>query len=82
MRFIPAVYSRSGGSLPRTDERAKVDFIRQHVRHGWTESDAAARYELWVAGAIDTNPDLDVNSHRELADRAIASARNSSSTQD
>ncbi|WP_244113940.1 hypothetical protein [Burkholderia gladioli] len=82
MRFIPAVYSKSGGSLPRTDARAKADFIRQHVRHGWTESDAAARYELWTAGAIDMNPDLDVNSHRELADRAISLAHNSSRAQD
>lgn len=82
MRFIPTVYSPLGGSLPRADERAKVDFIRQHVRHGWTESDATARYELWVARAIDTNPDLDDHSHRELADRAITSARNSSRAQD
>lgn len=82
MRFIPAVYSSSGGSLPRTDERAKADFIRQHVRHGWTESDATARYELWVARAIDTNPDLDLNSHQELAGEAITRARNSSRAQD
>ncbi|KVL32195.1 hypothetical protein WS98_21910 [Burkholderia territorii] len=82
MRFIPTVYSSSGGSLPRTDERAKTDFIRQHVRHGWTESDATARYELWVARTIDTNPDLDDHSHLELADRAITSARNSSREQD
>jgi hypothetical protein len=82
MRFIPTVYSPLGGSLPRTDERAKADFIRQHVRHGWTESDAIARYELWVARAIDTNPDLDDHSHRELADRVITSARNSSRAQD
>ncbi|MDP9651747.1 hypothetical protein [Paraburkholderia caledonica] len=82
MRFIPAVYSSSGGSLPRTDERAKADFIRQHVRHGWAESDATARYELWAARAIDTNPDLDLNSHQELADEAIARARNSSRAQD
>lgn len=75
MRFIPAVYSSSGGSLPRTDERAKADFIRQHVRHGWTASDATARYELWVARAIDTNRDLDLNSHQKLADEAITRAR-------
>ncbi len=50
MRFIPTVYSSTGGSLPRSDERAKADFIRQHVRHGWTESDAIARYDLWVRG--------------------------------
>lgn len=82
MRFIPTVYSPTGGSLPRTDERAKADFIRQHVRHGWAESDATARYELWVAGAIDTNPDLDDHSHRALADREITSARNSTRAQD
>lgn len=82
MRFIPTVYSSTGGSLPRDDARAKADFIRQHVRHGWTESDATARYELWVALAIDTNPDLDDHSHREMADRAITSARNSSRAQD
>lgn len=82
MRFIPAVYSRTGGSLPRTDERTKADFIRQHVRHGWSESDATARYELWVAKAIDTNPDLDVNSYQELAERAITNARDSSRGQD
>lgn len=82
MRFIPTVYSSTGGSLPRSDERAKADFIRQHVRHGWTESDAIARYDLWVARAIDANPDLDAHSHRELADRAIISARNSSRAQD
>ncbi|AWV05630.1 hypothetical protein DM992_41055 (plasmid) [Burkholderia sp. JP2-270] len=82
MRFIPTVYSSSGGSLPRTDERAKADFIRQHIRHGWTESDATARYELWVARTIDMNPDLDDHSHVELADRAITSARNSSRAQD
>jgi len=82
MRFIPTVHSPSGGSLPRTDERAKADFIRQHVRHGWTESDATVRYELWVARVIDTNPDLDDHSHHDLADRAITSARNSSRAQD
>jgi hypothetical protein len=82
MRFISTVYSSTGGSLPRTDERAKADFIRQHMRHGWTESDATARYELWVANAIDTNPDPGANSHRELADRAITGARNSSRAQD
>jgi len=82
MRFIPTVYSSTGGSLPRSDERAKADFVRQHVRHGWTESDAIARYDLWVAQAIDTNPDLDDHSHQELADRAITSARNSSRAQD
>lgn len=81
MRFIPTVYSPAGGSLPRADERAKADFIRQHIRHGWTECDAITRYELWVADAIDTNPDLDDYSHRELADRAITGARNSSRTQ-
>jgi hypothetical protein len=82
MRFIPTVYSPSGGSLPRTDAQSKADFIRQHVRHGWTEINAAARYELWVARAIDTNPDLDVNSHQGLADRAITPARNPSRAQD
>lgn len=82
MRFTPTVYSSSSGSLPRTDERAKADFIRQHVRHGWKESDATARYELWVARTIDRNPDLDDHSHLELADRAITSARNSSPAQD
>lgn len=82
MRFIPTVYSQTGGSLPRTDARAKADFIRQHVMHGWSESDATARYEMWVAQAIDTNPDLTVNSHQALADQAITSARNSSRAQD
>ncbi len=82
MRFIPTVYSSTGGSLPRSDKRAKADFVRQHVSQGWTESDAIARYDLWVAQAIDTNPDLDDHSHRELADRAITSARNSSRAQD
>jgi hypothetical protein len=81
MRFIPAVYSQTGGSLPRTDPRAKADFIRQHVRHGWTESDATARYELWAVQAIDTNPDLDTNSHQKLGDEAITNARNSSRSQ-
>ncbi|MEM5373313.1 hypothetical protein V4C53_46305 [Paraburkholderia azotifigens] len=82
MRFIPTVYSSTGGSLPRTDARAKADFIRQHVQHGWSEAEAEARYELWVARAIDTNPDLDDHSHRELADRLITRARNSSRAQD
>lgn len=82
MRFIPTVYSSTGGSLPRTDERAKADFIRQHVRHGWTADDARERYELWVAQAIDANPELDVNIHRELAGQAITNARNSSRAQD
>lgn len=82
MCFIPPVYSSSGGSLTGTDERAKADFIRQHVRHGWTESGATARYELWVARANDTNADLDLNSHQELADEAITRARNSSRAQD
>jgi hypothetical protein len=82
MRFIPTVYSQTGGSLPRTDPRAKADFIRQHVRHGWTEGDATARYELWVVQAIDTNPDLAANSHQELGDAAIKNARNSSRSQD
>lgn len=82
MRFIPAVYSRTGGSLPRSNERAKADFVRQHVRHGWTESDAVARYELWVVEAIDSNPDLDVNTHQQLADHAITRARNTSRPQD
>lgn len=82
MRFVPTAYSQTGGSLARTDPRAKADFIRQHVRHGWTESDANARYELWVAHAIDTNPDLDISSHQELADQAITNARNSSRAQD
>jgi hypothetical protein len=82
MRFIPTVYSQTGGSLPRTDARAKADFIGQHVKYGWTESDATARYDLWVAQAIDSNPDLDANSHQKLADRAITSARNSSRAQD
>ncbi|WP_025602115.1 hypothetical protein [Burkholderia sp. WSM2230] len=59
MRFIPTVYSKSGGTLPRTDARAKADFIRQHMRHGWTESDATARYELWAEQAIDTSPDME-----------------------
>ena len=82
MRFIPTVYSPTGGSLPRADERAKADFIRQHVRHGWIEGDAIARYELWVAGVIDTNPELDVNQHQELADQAITKIRNLSRRQD
>jgi hypothetical protein len=82
MRFIPTVYSQNGGSLPRSDARAKADFIRQHVKHGWSESDATARYELWVVQAIDSNPDLDAKSHQQLADQAITSARNSSRTQD
>lgn len=82
MRFIPTAYSSTGGSLSRSDERAKADFIRQHVRHGWTESDAITPYDLWVARAIDATPDLDVHSHQELADRAITSARNSSRAQD
>jgi hypothetical protein len=82
MRFTPTVYSSTGRSLPRSDERAKADFIRQHVRHGWSESDAEARYELWVARAIDTNPNLDDHSHRALADSLITSFRNSSPAQD
>lgn len=57
MLFIPSVYTEHGGSLPRTDPRAKTDFIGQHVKHDWSESDAVARYELWVARAIDTNPE-------------------------
>lgn len=82
MRFIPTVYSQTGGSLPRSNDRAKADFVRQHVRHGWTESDAVARYELWVAEAIDSNPDMDVNTHQQLADQAITRARNTSRPQD
>ncbi|MBT2793612.1 hypothetical protein [Paraburkholderia strydomiana] len=82
MRFIPTVYSQTGGSLPRNNERAKADFIRQHMRHGWTESDAIARYELWVLEAIDSNPDMDVNTHQQLADGAITRARNTSRPQD
>ncbi|MDR6208149.1 hypothetical protein [Paraburkholderia graminis] len=59
MRFIPTVYSDTMGSLPRSDPRAKADFVAQHVRHGWTESDATFRYELWAAGRIEANPELD-----------------------
>jgi hypothetical protein len=50
MRFIPTVISPHGGSLPRTDPRAKADFIGQHLRAGWCASDAAVRYEMWVSG--------------------------------
>ncbi|TDG01502.1 hypothetical protein E1N52_42965 [Paraburkholderia guartelaensis] len=75
MYFLPTVYSQHGGSLPRTDPRAKADFIAQHVKQGWTESDALARYELWVIRAIDTNPGLDKPSHKKLASAAIESAR-------
>ncbi|BCF95275.1 hypothetical protein PPGU16_83420 (plasmid) [Paraburkholderia largidicola] len=82
MRFVPTVYSASGSSLPRTDPRAKADFIGQHLKHGWTEADATARYEMWIAHAIDTNPELDTNSHRHLADQAITKARNSTRAQD
>ncbi|WP_227742892.1 hypothetical protein [Burkholderia gladioli] len=78
MRFTPSVYSSTGSSLPRRDERARADFIRQHVRHGWSESDAIARYDLWVAGLIETNPDLDDHSHLELAEKAIINAHHSS----
>jgi hypothetical protein len=82
MRFIPTVYSSTGGSLPRTDARAKADFITQHLKHGWAEADATARYEMWVAHAIDTNPEIDTPSHRLLADEAITKARNSTRAQD
>jgi hypothetical protein len=77
MRFIPTVYSETGGSLPRTDARAKADFLAQHVKHGWDEADATARYEMWVAHGIDTNPELDTPSHQKLGDQAIMKARNS-----
>ncbi len=66
-RFIPTVISPHGGSLPRTDRRAKADFIGQHLRAGWCASDAAARYEMWVAGAIDANPELEKPSHEKVA---------------
>lgn len=82
MRFIPTVYSANGGSLPRTHPRAKADFIAQHVRHGWAEADAIARYEMWAAYAIDSNPDLDEHSHRLLADLIITKARNATRAQD
>lgn len=49
---------------------------------GWTEDDATARYEMWVAHAIDTNPELDTTSHRHLANQAITKARNSTRAQD
>jgi hypothetical protein len=82
MIFIPRVYSSTGSSLPRTHPRAKADFIAQHVKHGWSEADATARYEMWAAYAIDSNPDLDEHAHRLLADLVITKVRNATRAQD
>jgi len=73
--FIPTVYSAHGGSLPRTDPRMRADFLAQHAKHGWREADAMARYELWVDGAIDTNPDLAAPGYDTVASAVIARAR-------
>jgi hypothetical protein len=37
---------------------------------------------MWVAHAIDTNPELETPSHRQLGDQAITKARNSTRAQD
>ena len=58
MRYIPCVYSETGGSLPKADPRVQDDFVRQHVRNGWGREDAEIRYALWAAGRIETNPEM------------------------
>ena len=59
MRYVPTIYTEHGGSLLRSDPRAKADFIAQHMLAGWSAKAAAGRYQLWRLGLMDTNPIID-----------------------
>lgn len=68
-RFVPTVYAAAGGSLPRSHPAIQADFLRQHMRRGWSEHDALARYRAWEAGALEASPVIPRIAHQKAITR-------------
>ena len=64
-RFIPTVTTGTGGALARSDPAAQADFLRQHIRRGWSEREALARYRRWEACQLETNPFIPRMTHHK-----------------
>lgn len=63
MRFRPSFGTRNGRPLQREDPLVRADFVRQHMRQGWTLNDAEARYKNWVDEGLEAEPMIEHRLH-------------------
>lgn len=56
MRYLPTISIADGTALPRAHPLTQADFLRQHIRRGWSEADALARYRAWERGELEPYP--------------------------
>ncbi|MDN5938996.1 MAG: hypothetical protein L0H83_10080 [Salinisphaera sp.] len=55
-RYLPTISTAAGIPLPRSHPVAQADFLRQHMRAGWSEGQALVRYRAWERGEIEATP--------------------------